>query len=228
MGITLRELIFDIGGGIPGDKKFKAVQTGGPSGGCIPESHLDLQIAFDNLKNAGSMMGSGGMIVMDETSCMVDVARYFINFLVEESCGKCAPCRDGLPEMLKILNRITEGHGMENDIDLLEELCDALYWGALCGLGTSAPNPVLSTIKYFRDEYEAHIFEKRCPAGVCRELISYSIDPELCTGCGLCKKRCPQQCITGTKKEAHSINGEDCIKCGICRDSCAFDAVKIK
>jgi NADH:ubiquinone oxidoreductase subunit F (NADH-binding)/ferredoxin len=227
MGISIRELVEQIGGGILGGKKFKAVQTGGPSGGCIPERLADLPVDFDSLTEAGSMMGSGGIIVMDEETCMVDVAKYFINFLVDESCGKCTPCRDGLPRMLDLLTDITEGRGGEEHVAMLEELCDLLSWGALCGLGTSAANPVLSTIKYFRDEYDAHIRDKKCPAGVCKALITYSIDPEACTGCGLCVKKCPQGCIMGERKEPHEIDTTKCIKCGICRDVCTFDAVRI-
>jgi NADH-quinone oxidoreductase subunit F len=227
MGISIRELVEKIGGGIQGGKKFKAVQTGGPSGGCIPERLSDLPVDFDSLTEAGSMMGSGGIIVMDEETCMVDVARYFINFLVDESCGKCTPCRDGLPRMLDVLTAITEGRGREEDVALLEELCDLLTWGALCGLGTSAANPVLSTIRYFRDEYDAHIKEKRCPAGVCKALITYSIDAEACTGCMLCSKECPQGCITGERKKAHVIDAERCIRCGVCKDVCRYDAVRI-
>ena len=228
MGITIRELIYDIGGGIPKGKKFKAVQTGGPSGGCIPESLIDLQIDFDSLTEAGSMMGSGGIIVMDEDTCMVDVAKYFISFLVEESCGKCTPCREGLRRMLEILTDITEGRGKEGDIELLEELCDVLKWGALCGLGTSAANPVLTTIRYFRDEYEAHIRDKKCPAGVCQALITYRIVPEKCTGCMVCARKCPQQCISGEKRKPHTIDTERCIRCGICREVCPFDAVIVE
>jgi NADH:ubiquinone oxidoreductase subunit F (NADH-binding)/(2Fe-2S) ferredoxin/Pyruvate/2-oxoacid:ferredoxin oxidoreductase delta subunit len=227
MGISIRELVENIGGGILNGKKFKAVQTGGPSGGCIPERMSDLPVDFDSLTEAGSMMGSGGIIVMDEDTCMVDVAKYFTNFLVEESCGKCTPCRDGLPRMLDLLTDITEGHGGEEHVALLDELCDLLTWGALCGLGTSAANPVLSTIKYFRDEYDAHIRDKKCPAGVCKALITYAIDPEACTGCRLCAKNCPQECITGKRKELHTIDTAKCIKCGVCRDVCTFDAVRI-
>jgi NADH:ubiquinone oxidoreductase subunit F (NADH-binding)/(2Fe-2S) ferredoxin len=228
MGITIKELVENIGGGVLGGKKFKAVQTGGPSGGCIPESKMDLPIDFDSLTKVGSMMGSGGIIVMDEDTCMVDVAKYFISFLVEESCGKCAPCRDGLPRMLRILTDITDGNGKDGDIEVLEELCDVLTYGALCGLGTSAANPVLSTIRYFRDEYEAHIRDKRCPAGVCKNLITYRIDPEACTGCTLCAKKCPQECITGQKKQTHVIDESKCIKCGVCKDVCNFDAVRVE
>ena len=227
MGISIRELVENIGGGILNGKRFKAVQTGGPSGGCIPERLSDLPVDFDSLTEAGSMMGSGGIIVMDEDTCMVDVAKYFINFLAEESCGKCTPCRDGLPRMLDLLTDITEGRGGEEHVALLDELCDLLNWGALCGLGTSAANPVLSTIKYFRDEYDAHIRDRKCPAGVCKELITYAIDPEACTGCRLCAKNCPQECITGERKEAHVIDTAKCIKCGVCKDVCTFDAVRI-
>jgi len=227
MGISIRDLVEKIGGGILGGKRFKAVQTGGPSGGCIPERLADLPIDFDSLTEAGSMMGSGGIIVMDEDTCMVDVARYFTNFLVDESCGKCTPCRDGLPRMLDLLDDITGGRGTEEHLAMLEELCDLLTWGALCGLGTSAANPVLSTIRYFRDEYEAHIREKRCPAGVCKALITYSIDPEACTGCRLCAKNCPQECISGERKKPHVIDTSKCIKCGVCRDACTFDAVRV-
>ena len=227
MGISIRELVENIGGGILNGKRFKAVQTGGPSGGCIPERLSDLPVDFDSLTEAGSMMGSGGIIVMDEDTCMVDVAKYFINFLAEESCGKCTPCRDGLPRMLDLLTDITEGRGGEEHVALLDELCDLLNWGALCGLGTSAANPVLSTIKYFRDEYDAHIRDRKCPAGVCKELITYAIDPEACTGCRLCAKNCPQECITGERKEVHVIDTARCIKCGVCKDVCTFDAVRI-
>ena len=208
MGLSIRELVENIGGG-------------------IPERLSDLPIDFDSLTEAGSMMGSGGIIVMDEDTCMVDVAKYFINFLVEESCGKCTPCRDGLPRMLDLLSDITEGRGGEEHLDLLEELCDLLTWGALCGLGTSAANPVLSTIRYFRDEYDAHIRNRKCPAGVCKELITYTIDPEACTGCRLCAGNCPQECITGERKEVHVIDTTRCIKCGVCKDVCTFDAVRI-
>jgi NADH:ubiquinone oxidoreductase subunit F (NADH-binding)/(2Fe-2S) ferredoxin/Pyruvate/2-oxoacid:ferredoxin oxidoreductase delta subunit len=228
MGITLREIIYDIGGGIPDGKKFKAVQTGGPSGGCLPEDLLDLPVDFDELTKAGSMMGSGGMIVMDETTCMVDVARYFLNFLREESCGKCVPCREGIERSLEILNRICDGAGTPEDISLLEELAEFLQGFALCALGRTAPNPVLSTLRYFRDEYEAHIFDKKCPAGVCRALIEYYIDPEACTGCGACIRPCPEGAISGEKKQPHVINLELCIKCGACRDTCRFDAVHVR
>jgi len=225
MGITLREIIYDIGGGIPDGKRFKAIQTGGPSGGCIPESLIDLPVDYDRLAEVGSMMGSGGMIVMDESTCMVDVAKYFTKFLTEESCGKCVPCRVGLDRMLDILLDITEGNGKEEDVTLLEELGDIIRETSLCALGGSAPNPVLSTLKYFREEYEAHIREHRCPAGVCKALIEFSIDDTQCNGCGKCVRLCPQQAISGEKKELHSINQDLCIKCGLCRDGCKFSAV---
>ena len=228
MGITLREIIFDIGGGVPDGKAFKAVQTGGPSGGCIPESLLDLPVDFDELTKVGSMMGSGGMIVMDEDTCMVDVARYFLNFLREESCGKCTPCREGIARSLDILNRICDGEGRPGDIALLEKLGDLLKGFSLCALGKTAANPVLSTIRYFRDEYEAHIYEHRCPAGVCKALITYHIDPEQCTGCTACARQCPQEAISGEKKEAHVIDQDLCVKCGVCMDTCKFDAVVVQ
>ena len=225
MGITLREIIYDIGGGIPNGKRFKAVQTGGPSGGCIPESLIDLPVDFDRLTEAGSMMGSGGMIVMDEGTCMVDVARYFVKFLTEESCGKCVPCREGLDKMLDILTDITEGKGNEEDIELLQELGWVIKETSLCALGTTAPNPVLSTIRYFRDEYEAHIREKCCPAGVCKALITFTIEEEKTTRCRVCARECPQAAISGEKKLPHIIDQEKCIKCGLCLDLCKFEAV---
>ena len=228
MGVSLRQIIFDIGGGIPGGKAFKAVQTGGPSGGCIPEDMLDLPVDFDELTKVGSMMGSGGMIVMDEGTCMVDIARYFLDFLKEESCGKCVPCREGIARSLEILNRICQGKGHPEDIDLLEELSETIQGFSLCALGRTAPNPVLSTLQYFRDEYEAHIFEGRCPAGVCKALIEYWIDPDLCTGCGACTRVCPQEAISGEKKAAHSVTRSDCIKCGACYDVCRFEAIAIR
>lgn len=227
MGITLRELIFDIGGGIIGNKKFKAVQTGGPSGGCIPENLLDLKVDFDSLTEAGSMMGSGGMIVMDERTCMVDVAKYYINFLSEESCGKCVPCREGLRRMLEILNDICSGNGTEKDMELLTEICNMVSEASLCGLGKSAPNPVLTTVKYFKDEYLSHILDKRCPAGVCKNLTSYHIDESECKGCGLCKKNCPAEAIEGELKSCHTIRMSKCIKCGNCVDCCRFNAVRV-
>jgi len=228
MGITLKDIIYQIGGGIPGGKRFKAVQTGGPSGGCIPEELLDLEVGFDELSKAGSMMGSGGMIVMDEDTCMVDVARYFINFLTDESCGKCVPCREGLRQMLKILTNITEGKGKAGDIELLEELSEVAGDASLCALGTSAPNPFLSTVRYFRDEYEAHIKEKRCPALSCKELISYHIDPDKCTACMICLRKCPVEAVDGGKKKIHIIDQEKCTKCATCFEVCPsrFSAVQ--
>jgi NADH:ubiquinone oxidoreductase subunit F (NADH-binding)/ferredoxin len=225
MGTTLREIVYDIGGGISNGKKLKAVQTGGPSGGCIPEHLLDLPVDFERLTEAGSMMGSGGMIVMDEDNCMVDIARYFVKFLTEESCGKCVPCREGLDRLLDILTDITAGKGKEGDIELLEELGGLLKETSLCALGTTASNPVLSTIKYFRDEYEAHIREKRCSAGVCKALITFRVDEEKCTGCRVCLRECPQEAISGEKKKPHTIDQSKCIRCGLCRDSCKFEAI---
>ena len=227
MGTTLRTIIYDIGGGIPKKKRFKAVQTGGPSGGCIPEQFLDLGVDFDELTKVGSIMGSGGMIVMDQDTCMVDVARYFLDFLKEESCGQCNPCREGIKQMLEILTDICSGQGKEGDIELLEELSDMIKKFSLCGLGTSAPNPVLTTIRYFRDEYEAHIKDKKCPAGVCKGLFHYEIDEEACTGCHQCALKCPQEAITGEKKGPHQLNQEKCITCGICYDACKFNAIAI-
>ena len=228
MGTPLKDIIYKIGGGIPGGKRFKAVQTGGPSGGCIPAELLDLEVDFDELTKAGSMMGSGGMIVMDEDTCMVDVARYFINFLTDESCGKCVPCREGLRQMYKILTNITEGKGREGDIELLEELSETAIEASLCALGKSAPNPILSTIRYFRDEYEAHIKEKKCPALSCKELISYYIDPDKCQACMICLRKCPAEAIDGGKKKIHIIDQEKCTKCGTCFEACPsrFGAVQ--
>lgn len=226
MGITLREIIYDIGSGIRGGKKFKAVQTGGPSGGCLPESLLDLPVDFDELSKAGSMMGSGGMIVMDETTCMVDIAKYFLTFLEEESCGKCLPCREGIKRMRQVFDEITEGRGSERDIELLEQISATLVDSSLCGLGQTAPNPVLTTIRYFRDEYEAHIKEKKCPAGVCKALINYYIIEDKCPGCGLCVKECPQEAITFMgKKKPVVLDESKCIKCGVCGDVCKLEAV---
>ena len=227
MGITLQEIIYDIGGGIPNDKKFKAVQTGGPSGGCIPEELLDIPVDYESLAKAGCIMGSGGMIVMDETTCMVEVARYFLSFTQEESCGKCVPCRIGTKRMLETLTRICDGEGREEDIDLLEELAYAIKDSALCALGQTAPNPVLTTLKYFKNEYDAHIYEHRCPAGVCKNLIQYTIIPENCTGCHACFKACPSDAISGELKEAHVIDQEKCIKCGMCISTCRFDAITV-
>jgi len=228
MGIKLREIIFDIGGGIPNDKEFKAVQTGGPSGGCVPKEHLELPIDYESLSAVGSMMGSGGMIVMDEDICMVDVARYFLNFTLQESCGKCVPCRLGTKQMVEILNRIVEGNGKEDDIELLEEIGKNVKLASLCGLGQTAPNPVLTTIRYFKNEYIAHIKEKKCPALVCKALISYIIDPDLCTGCVACAKNCPTKAISGEPRKVHKIDQTKCIKCGICLTVCPpkFNAVK--
>jgi NADH-quinone oxidoreductase subunit F len=220
MGTPLKDIIFKIGGGIPGGRRFKAVQTGGPSGGCIPENLLDLAVGFDELTQAGSMMGSGGMIVMDEDTCMVDVSRYFIEFLTDESCGKCTPCREGLRQMLKILTNITVGKGKEGDIELLEALSETAIEASLCALGKSAPNPFLSTLRYFREEYEAHIGEKRCPALSCKELIAYHIDPALCMACMICARKCPVEAISGGKNRIHIIDQEKCTKCGTCFEAC--------
>ncbi len=234
MGISLREIVYDMGGGIPGGKKFKAVQTGGPSGGCIPESLIDLPVDFDRLTEVGSMMGSGGMIVMDESTCMVDVAKYFTNFLKDESCGKCTSCREGTKRMHEILSEITEGRGTIEHVDLLEELGWVTAEASLCGLGQTAPNPVLSTIRYFRDEYREHIINKRCPAKVCRALIEYRILSDVCTRCGRCAKVCPEKAITGkrkTKKEAgepFKIDTEKCSRCGMCFETCKFEAVEVQ
>jgi NADH:ubiquinone oxidoreductase subunit F (NADH-binding)/(2Fe-2S) ferredoxin len=228
MGITLHQIVYGIGGGIPEGKRFKAIQTGGPSGGCIPENLLTLPVDFDRLQEAGSMMGSGGMIVMDEDNCMVDMARYFVQFLQEESCGKCTPCREGLQQMGEILNRICDGKGKEEDIGLLEGLSQVMLDTSLCGLGLTAPNPVLSTIQYFRNEYEAHIKEKQCPAKFCKGLISFSIDSEKCTGCGACVRVCPVDAITGEKKKPHQLDQSKCTKCRGCFEACKFDAVVIQ
>ena len=225
MGTTLREIIYDIGGGIPGGKAFKAAQTGGPSGGCIPAKHLDTPIDYENLKAIGSMMGSGGLIVMDEGNCMVDVARFFLEFTVDESCGKCVPCRIGTRRLLELLNKITEGNGTLEDIDKMEELCYYIQKNALCALGQTAPNPVLSTLKYFREEYEAHVVEKRCPAGVCKKLLHYEIDPEKCRGCTACARKCPVGAIQGKVREVHTIDKAKCIKCGACMETCKFGAI---
>ena len=228
MGTPLKRIIYDIGEGIIGGKKFKAVQTGGPSGGCIPEELLDLPVDFERLTQAGSMMGSGGMIVMDEDTCMVDVARYFLDFLQHESCGKCVPCREGVKRMLEIITDITKGLGKEEDLKLLQELAEMVKDFSLCGLGKTAPNTVLSTLRYFRDEYEAHVREKKCPGGVCKDLIQYFILEDKCTGCGACLKLCPQQAIRGEPKKLHMIDSAKCVRCGICRDACPFEAITVR
>jgi NADP-reducing hydrogenase subunit HndC len=228
MGTTLREIIYDIGGGIPNGKEFKAVQTGGPSGGCIPREMLDLPIDYERLAEVGSIMGSGGMIVLDEDSCMVDIAKYFIQFTNDESCGKCNSCREGSEALLEILDKITSGKGEEGDIEFLEELAQAIKDASMCGLGQTLPNPVLSTIKYFRDEYEQHIKNKKCPAGVCKALVQYFVDEEKCTGCMLCAKNCPQGAIKGKRKEPHIIDQDKCIKCNMCYEVCKFNAIQRK
>jgi len=225
MGTTLREIVFDIGGGIPNGKEFKAAQTGGPSGGCIPAEHLDTPIDYESLSAIGSMMGSGGLIVMDNTKCMVNLAKFYLGFTVDESCGKCTPCRIGTQRMLEILERITEGNGEAQDIEKLEKLANTIKNASVCGLGQTAPNPVLSTLKYFRDEYVAHIEEQKCPAGECKALANVQINPELCKGCGICKRQCPVNAISGEVKEPHKINPEICIKCGACVDKCPFKAI---
>ena len=226
MGTTLREIVEEIGGGIPNGKKFKAVQTGGPSGGCIPAEHLDVPVDYDNLTAIGSIMGSGGMIVMDEDNCMVDIAKFFLEFTVDESCGKCTPCRIGIRRMLEMLEKITSGKAEMADLDRLEKLCYFIKENALCGLGQTAPNPVLSTLRYFRSEYEAHVIDKRCPAGVCKGLLTYHIDPNLCKGCTLCARHCPAAAIAGEPKKTHVIDTAKCIKCGACMDVCKFRAVE--
>jgi NADH:ubiquinone oxidoreductase subunit F (NADH-binding) len=228
LGMTLREIIYDIGGGIKEGKAFKAVQTGGPMGGCLPASNLDLPVDYETLGAAGSIMGSGGMIVMDEDTCMVDIARFFMEFTQDESCGKCVPCRVGTRRILEILERICAGKGVPEDIPLLRELCSEIIQDSLCGLGQGAPNPVISTMKHFLDEYEAHIYEKRCPAKVCRSLITFEILADKCTGCTVCARNCPVSAITGERKQTHVINTEICIRCGICKQVCNFDAVVIK
>lgn len=227
MGMTLREIIFDIGGGIKGGKKFKAVQIGGPSGGCIPEELLDTPVDFDSLRKAGAMIGSGGIVILDESTCMVDIARYFLSFTQDESCGKCTPCREGTKRMLEILNRITKGEGKEEDLDNLERLAEVIKKTSLCGLGQTAPNPVLATLKYFRDEYEAHIKERTCPAHSCSALMKYHIDQDKCKRCGLCAKYCPVGCIYGDRQTAYEIDADNCIKCQSCLDRCKFEAIII-
>ena len=228
MGTTLREIVEEIGGGIPNGKKFKAAQTGGPSGGCIPAEHFDVPIDYDNLIAIGSMMGSGGLIVMDEHNCMVDIAKFFLEFTVDESCGKCTPCRIGTKRMYEILDKITKGQGTLEDLDKLEELANYIKANSLCGLGQTAPNPVLSTLRYFKDEYIAHVVEKRCPAGVCKSLLSFTIDPAKCKGCTLCARKCPVDAISGAVKEPHVRDQSKCIKCGTCIDLCKFGAISKK
>ncbi len=225
MGMPLNDIIFKIGGGIEGDKLFKAVQTGGPSGGCIPQQYIDLPVDYEGLKSVGSMMGSGGMVVLDETDCMVNIAKFFLQFTQDESCGKCVPCRIGTKRLLEILTRITEGKGKKGDIELLQELAEDVRDSSLCGLGMSAPNPVLSTIKYFRHEYEAHINQKKCPAKVCNKLLTFFIRQDMCVGCGMCLKACSVNAITGEKKQPHHIDNTLCIQCGSCFDVCKFNAV---
>ena len=228
MGITLREMVYDIGGGIPGDKKLKAVQTGGPSGGFIPERFLHLPVDYERLKEVGAIMGSGGMIVMDENTCIVDIAKYFLDFTADESCGKCSSCREGSTALLENLERICEGNGREGDVELLEEICEAVKDASMCGLGQTLPNPVLSSLRHFRDEYDIHIREKRCPAKVCKALITYNINEEKCTGCTACAKACPTEAISGERKQPHKIDQDKCIKCGACLEACKFEAVIVK
>jgi NADP-reducing hydrogenase subunit HndC len=225
MGTTIREIVYDIGGGIPDGKEFKAVQAGGPSGGCLPKEHLDTPIDYDSLTKLGSMMGSGGLIVMDEDTCMVDLARFFMDFTVDESCGKCPPCRIGTKRMHEILVKITEGKGTLEDLDKLEILAKNIKESSLCGLGQSAPNPVLSTMKYFRDEYVAHVVDKKCPAGVCKSMVQYLIFEEVCKRCGICKKNCPTGAISGDKETPFVIDQDKCVKCGICMEKCPFKAI---
>jgi NADH-quinone oxidoreductase subunit F/NADP-reducing hydrogenase subunit HndC len=220
MGLTMREIVYDIGGGVQNDKRFKAVQIGGPSGGCLPESLIDRPVDYDSLSEVGAMMGSGGLVVVDEDTCMVALARFFLSFTRDESCGKCVPCREGTTRMLDILTNVTIGKGKAGDIELLEELAKNIKLTALCGLGQTSPNPILSTLEYFRDEYKAHIYEKRCPAHQCVDLISYWIDPDRCVGCGACRKKCPVQAIDGAPKKPHAIDIAKCVKCGACVGAC--------
>jgi NADH-quinone oxidoreductase subunit F len=228
MGLSLRDVIFKVGGGIKQDKAFKAVQMGGPSGGCIPASLLDTQIDYAEITKTGAIMGSGGMVVMDETTCMVDMARFFLEFTCKESCGKCTYCRIGTTRMLEILERITHGQGQDGDIELLEELCYKIKDGSMCGLGQTAPNPVLTTLKYFRNEYEDHIYQKKCTAKSCKPLLTYSVITENCVGCGACRRNCPVEAISGEKKMPHEINQDLCIKCGKCHTVCKFDAINVE
>jgi NADH:ubiquinone oxidoreductase subunit F (NADH-binding)/Pyruvate/2-oxoacid:ferredoxin oxidoreductase delta subunit len=237
MGTKLRDIIFDIGGGIPNSKKFKAVQIGGPSGGCIPEQHLDIEIDYESLKEVGAMMGSGGLVVMDENTCMVDVAKFFMDFIQRESCGKCIPCREGTRHMLEILESITRGRKNESQLQTLERFKGIMYLGnlaevikdsSLCGLGQTAPNPVLSTLRWFKDEYEAHVFERKCPAGVCKELLTFKILEDKCVGCTACVRKCPANAIMGAKKSPHYIIPDKCLGCGACKDTCKFDAIVVE
>jgi NADP-reducing hydrogenase subunit HndC len=228
MGTTLREVVDEIGGGIPGGKKCKAAQNGGPSGGCISTDYYDIPLDYDNLISIGSMMGSGGLIVMDEDNCMVDIAKFFLEFTVDESCGKCTPCRIGTKRLYEMLEKITSGNGTLEDVEKLEDLCLYIKENSLCGLGQSAPNPVLSTLKFFKDEYIAHVVDKKCPAGVCKALLSYVIEPDLCKGCTLCARHCPSDAITGKVKEIHVIDQSKCVKCGVCMEKCRFDAIFVR
>ena len=225
MGTTLREIVFDIGGGIPNGREFKAAQTGGPSGGCIPAEHLDTPIDYESLGAIGSMMGSGGLIVMDDSKCMVNLAKFYLGFTVDESCGKCTPCRIGTKRMLEMLEKITNGEGEIEDIDKLERLAINIKNASICGLGQTAPNPILSTLKYFKDEYKAHILDGKCPAGECKAFANIQIDPEKCKGCGICKRQCPVSAISGEVKQPHKINPDKCIKCGACVSICPFKAI---
>ena len=227
LGISLREVIYDVGGGIKDDKGYKAVQIGGPMGGCLPAEYLDAKIDYESLNAAGAMMGSGGMVVMDDETCMVDIARYFMDFTQDESCGKCTPCRVGTRRILEILERICDGKGVDGDLELLDSLCAQIQSTSLCGLGQGAPNPVVSTLKHFRDEYRAHIYEKRCPAKVCRALIRFDIVEKICTGCTVCARNCPVEAITGERRQPHRIDPQTCIRCGICVQVCNFNAITV-